>query len=500
VKVIKAVKRTISGGYRFNLEGKPQDKLAELGLPSKVMIPLKQGFGHEVKPLVGAGEEVKAGQIIGKDDQGVSTPVHASVNGKVEGFAKLKHPQGIINAVVIKADGTANWLPLAGHNHNWERLSQDEIEKLLYFSGVTSLDGKGVPTRLNTSPVSSRDVEELIIQGVEDTPYHLSLSVLLAGERCDHFIAGIKILRKIMPQANVHLAVNSERRQLFQELVQKKKDLQWLNLYSLPPKYPQGNEQVLARTILGDRIKNSAYYHERVVVLSIATLLGVRDAVVEGKPLIEGIVALCGAGWKENLHLKVRIGTAVEALTSIYLQQAGHYRLIPNNLLTNEAVTDLSFPLDRSVSTLAAVPENSNQRSFALLQQGKKKCSNSRAFLSAFNPFVEQSCDTNMNGEARPCILCGYCEEVCPVGIIPHLLDKYVKRSLISKELIRYGIFDCIECNLCSFVCPSRIPVARHIKLGQQKLTDYGFKKLKVREELEETSGSTLRDRKDDCK
>ncbi len=475
VKVIKVINKKISGGYRFNLEGKPRDKLIELELSSRYVIPLKQGFGREVKPFVKAGEKVKAGQIIGRDDQGISSPVHASVNGMVESLTMLEYPQGGVIAVVIQADGTTGWQPLAAHNANWKQLSQEQIERLLYSSGVTSLDGNGIPTRFMTSSISNREVKDLIVQGIEDGPYHPSLSALLAAERCDHFIEGIKIMQKIMPQANIHLAINRDRHQLFQELVHKTKELEWLNLYPLSPKYPQSNDQLLTRIISNDHTKKIADT-KKTVVLSVATLLQVHDAVVEGKPLIECTVALCGPGWKENLHLKVRIGTPVNTITDSYLQQTGSYRLIPNNLLTNEAITDLSFPIDRSFTILAAVPETTNRKLFSFLRPGKNRSSYSETYLSAFNPLMEQSCDTDINGETRPCIFCGYCEEICPVGNIPHLIDKHAKRNLINKELIRYGIFDCVECNLCTFVCPSKIPVAKHIKLGQQKLIEQGFK------------------------
>ncbi len=50
------------------------------------------------------------------------------------------------------------------------------------------------------------------------------------------------------------------------------------------------------------------------------------------------------------------------------------------------------------------------------------------------------------------------------------------KGTLINKELISYGIFDCVENNFCPFACPSKIPLAGHIKLGQQRLLDVGFK------------------------
>ncbi|MFU8793834.1 MAG: 4Fe-4S dicluster domain-containing protein [Dethiobacteria bacterium] len=456
------IKKTFHGGYHFNCEGKPQEKVIESDLPLKAIIPLKQGFGREVKSLVAEGDKVKAGQIIGRDDHGISSPVHASVNGTVESLVKLESSAGLINAVVINADANPDWQPLAGHNRNWQSLTQEEIETLLYSSGVTSLDSKGIPTRFKTSSIVNSGVNDLIIRGTEDSPYNPSLSALLAGERCNHFVEGIQILQKIMPQANVHLAINSNRRELNRELLQKTEALKWLTFYSLSPRYPQGNDRVLTGTILGSRNENFADA-ERVVVLSAGTVLQVHDAVVEGKPLIETIIALCGPGWKENFHIRVRIGTPIDTITGSYLDQTNaDWMIIPNNPMTSGAIADLSLPVDRIINSLTAVSGNIKNRS-------------SWSLLSAVSSLKGRSCCPNVYGEVKSCIFCGYCEEVCPVGLIPHLLDKHARRNLISKDLINYGILNCVECNLCSYVCPSKIPVARHIKLGQQKLIDYGY-------------------------
>ena len=56
------------------------------------------------------------------------------------------------------------------------------------------------------------------------------------------------------------------------------------------------------------------------------------------------------------------------------------------------------------------------------------------------------------------------------MGIVPHLLYKYVSRGLIEDDLLAYRILNCIDCNLCSYVCPSKIAVAGNIKKGKQEL------------------------------
>ena len=66
---MKVKHRKFSGGYRFkNFAGEPEERLAEIAIPEKVVIPLLQGTGDEVPPGVKPGESVKAGQIIGIDN------------------------------------------------------------------------------------------------------------------------------------------------------------------------------------------------------------------------------------------------------------------------------------------------------------------------------------------------------------------------------------------------------------------------------------------------
>ena len=83
--------------------------------------------------------------------------------------------------------------------------------------------------------------------------------------------------------------------------------------------------------------------------------------------------------------------------------------------------------------------------------------------------------DTNIHGEHRPCIACTYCDNVCPVGILPHLLHRYVQRGVIDETIVRYRIFDCIDCNLCTYVCTSKIPLAQLMRKGKDSLKAEGL-------------------------
>jgi Na+-translocating ferredoxin:NAD+ oxidoreductase RnfC subunit len=69
---------------------------------------------------------------------------------------------------------------------------------------------------------------------------------------------------------------------------------------------------------------------------------------------------------------------------------------------------------------------------------------------------VRERLTTAMRGELRPCVSCNFCEEVCPAGISPHLIHKFLYRDLIEEAA--YARVDlCVECGLCSYVCPSKL-------------------------------------------
>ena len=208
-----------------------------------------------------------------------------------------------------------------------------------------------------------------------------------------------------------------------------------------------------------------------IVVLNIQAVLQVQDAVVEGNPSIERTIALCGPSFKENVHVKVKVGTPLKYVLKDRLKE-GSCRVILNSLLTGFDLNDFSLPVDRTFSQIIAIPEDTERKLFSFLRLGNKTDSYSRSFLSAIIK-MKKTMNTNLRGDERPCIQCGYCMEVCPVGIMPAFIDRYIKVG-INETLMNYGIFNCIDCNLCSYVCPSKISLGQNLKNAKTKLIDVG--------------------------
>jgi len=472
--------KTFPHGYEFkNFEGQPEGKLIQIEIPAKVTIPLRQGFGNEVVPVVKPAQKVAAGQIIGRDDESVSSPVHSSVNGRVVKIEKIDYLSRETGVIVIESDGTDDWQRLEGHSSNWEDLSTEKIGELIYLSGASSSGGTGIPTRFNSSVIAPEDVENVIIQAVGSEVHNLSLDVLLKNGRLSHFIEGLKILKKMMAGAQFHLVLNKSQNNLIKDMSQLLQDDDWINFFTVPPKYPVDYDGVLTPLLLGGEFPYGySAANIGVVVLDIQAVLHVYEAVVEGKPLIERTVALCGPGFRETPHVESRLGSSLEHIIKGKVNADKDLRFVLNSVLAGEKLSDLSLPIDRTFTTVIALLEENEREFLSFVRPGFKKDAYSHTCLSILfkknSKMFQKSCGTNIHGEHRPCLFCTFCEEVCPVGIIPHLLFHYVEKDVIDETLLRFKIFNCIECNLCSYVCPSKIPVAQFIKEGKAKVINEG--------------------------
>ncbi|HXU93436.1 MAG TPA: electron transport complex subunit RsxC, partial [Gallionella sp.] len=124
--------------------GKP---IAQVALPSKLVIPLHQHVGSSAKPAVEVGQHVLKGQIIGTPDGRLSSAVHASTSGTIAAIdmQQVAHPSGLPDlCVTLIPDGKDEWI--ARESRDWRAMAHADLRHLLREAGVVGLGGAVFPS------------------------------------------------------------------------------------------------------------------------------------------------------------------------------------------------------------------------------------------------------------------------------------------------------------------------------------------------------------------
>ncbi len=458
------------GGYLFkNIQGIPKANVEEMKIPKYVVIPFAQGFGEQTIPLVKAGDSVKAGQIIGKGSEGISTPVHSSVNGTVREIREVEYKGKKILAAILDASASQDIVLLEGAKQDLFKLNKESISRLLYMSGVSSLGATGLPTLEKSSALEIEKVKCLIVCALETQPFAMPTG-LVYESKISAISMGIQALQRFYQDVPVYIGVSSKDKKFAQSLENALAQSKGIAIKFLSPKYPQELPEILTESLTGicvpDGQKPDAI---GAVVLDIADTIAVYEALSAGKPVIEKWISLGGKGYKENKILKVRVGTPVSEIAEQFARRDTETRFLLGDPLTGDMAENMQLtPIGRDIKSTSCIEDDKTRHFLAFLQPGFRSDSNSKTFVSSFLPFGKKL-DTNLHGEHRPCIQCAYCEDICPRPLYPHLLHKYCSHGM-AEEAKGIRLHACIECGLCSYVCPSKISIMNDIQKGKEEL------------------------------
>jgi len=447
--IVTALKTFKGGRYFGSFEGTPTGRITQAQLPKEAYVPLRQGCGEEAAPLVEVGARVKVGEIIARSDGTVSTPVHAPISGEVTAMEERPHPVdgGLTTFVTISSDGRDEWQPLEVPKGNFERWGPEELGRILYESGISALGKAGFPTPFRSSKAEPHEIKYLLINAVETEPY-LQGDLALLHEEFEKFLTGIKILKGALGNVEVHIGVGCDQPYILEELESRMQYHDWLFLHPLLPKYPQGADEVLIKTLLDIEVPSGELATALgAVVCDVQQVVAAYEAVVEGKPFVERVISIGGSAVERPANVRVRLGTSVGEL----LKSFGHKtpsRVILGGPMRGRSVSDVDAPILRDTRALIALREPAG-----------------RPFGGIFRR--EKRATTGLNGVPRPCIRCGYCLDVCPQNLFPIRIAEAAQEGDLE-GLEEFDIFACIECGLCSYVCPSKISMVERIQQGKR--------------------------------
>lgn len=223
----------------------------------------------------------------------------------------------------------------------------------------------------------------------------------------------------------------------------------WVKMVEVPLVYPYDHFAVLARYLGLARSQGPIW------ALRTQGVMAVDRVLTLGKPYLTRILSVGGTGVVSPTHIRVVPGYPLKVITDRYVFQH-NCRLIEGGILTGDALDGSVLGVSVECQGLTVLSEPKEREFLGFMRPGADRGSYSTCFLSSLLTEFHERLTTALRGEGRPCISCGFCEEVCPMGLLPHLMHKYLYRDLLE-EAGRVGVESCISCGLCSYACPAKI-------------------------------------------
>lgn len=392
--------------------------------PELVYIPLENKNEVVYKHLVKGGDYVHKGQVIAIDEK-INFPIHSSVSGyALVGDTKTINNGKKIKCVVIENDFKEKYEKSKVVTK--KEYTREEFINALRENGITGLGGSDFPTFLK---YDNENTKYLLVNGVECEPF-VSCDKALMKNSAEEILEAVDKIMTIMNLKKSYIVVKEDSTKVINAFTKHIGTYPNISLKLVKDAYPNGWERLVVRDTLG--IEYDKYPIEKgILVSNVSTIYAIYEMLKYSRPLTERIITITGPGIKKKTNVKVKIGT----LASEVIASLDGYKKLKNPLfIAGGPMMGKSIPTDDLIIT-----------------------KDINAILVIEDNFTR----------SLPCISCGKCLEVCPVGIYPAFIMKNIGNI---KELECLKADECIECGLCSYICPSKIEVREFVKAAKEKV------------------------------
>ncbi|MEE9281048.1 MAG: electron transport complex subunit RsxC [Myxococcota bacterium] len=413
-----------------------ESRIERMPFVGEYVLPLSQHIGAPSRSVVQVGERVCRGQLIAEPAGFISTALHAPVTGRVRAIELRLHPGGkMMPAIVIEADPYDSQRLPEPAPLDPASLTSFELVEHVQRGGLVGLGGAAFPCHVKFRVPEGKRVRLVVINGCECEPY-LTCDHRVMVERPEAVARGTEIIMSGVAAERACIGVEVNKPDAIAAL---RAVAPQIEVVPVRVKYPQGAEKMLVEAIFGREIPAGGLPLDmEMLVNNVGTTAALADLFDRGIPLIERVVTVSGPGLARPRNLIVPLGTPLLAV----IEHCGG--LLPD---TRQIV--LGGPMMGMAQKSLDVPVLKGTSGILCLDGATAPS------------FLE-----------RPCIRCGRCLDACPLFLNPARLAQLIRAEVVE-ELDRYHLESCFECACCSFVCPSRIPLAQWMRVGKAMLREH---------------------------
>ncbi|HOB76615.1 MAG TPA: 4Fe-4S dicluster domain-containing protein [Phycisphaerae bacterium] len=481
MRIPRLIWRHFEGGAYLPMEAGTLDgPVHELPAPRRLVVPLAQHEGRPARPLVEPGQTLEAGTLIGRTDGDHGPGIHAPLAGRVTAITrvdtalatdvlaieiavseycsqhtsslpdqagKMPTPQQSRPAL---SGGRASSPPYGSkretpgleraespppptcstsglHDANRKdgpvKRNPTELANAADHAGVIDLARPFTPLGEMIREAASSRPDHLIINGLRAEPM-VTANLRVLRDHLEEILNAGMVLQAALGIKRIWLAVDRTARRFVRQCRSAVAGTP-VRILALANKYPQAIPTLLAWTVTGrETPPGRSPLQAGVMVLDAVALADFWRALQHGSPVISRVVTVDGPAVLRPGHYRIMVGTTYGEVVERAGLKAPLVRLIDGGPLTGRCVESLEAVVTKATTTILLIDH-----------------------------------DGDRIPTPGPCIRCGECQQVCPVGLDPRKLLDASERNR-PQDVVRLHPHACVECGLCSYLCPAELPLA----------------------------------------
>ena len=406
-------------------------KIESLPFPSELVVSMSEHLGAPAVLTKKKGDTVSRGEVIGTAAGYISAVVHSPADGVIADIRKTRVQSGAVaDAVVIKCneEQSNQWT----EKHEWKNLSSDELLGLIKDMGIVGMGGAAFPTAVKLTIPMGKEVDALIINGVECEPY-LTADYRLMIEKPDEVLEGVMVAAAVAKPKRIIIGIEANKMDAVEILTSRISSHGYpITVMPLKMKYPQGDEKQLIKATINREVPSGKLPLDAgAVVCNLGSCFAMYEAAVYHKPLIERVITVSGEAINNPKNILAPIGTKFSDLVAYCGGEKDDIvSMVAGGPMMGFAVYDEDTPMVKGSSGLLLLPQ----------------------MIDDFS---------------APCVLCGKCVQHCPMGLQPNKMFRNIKYGNYQAAM-DLGLMDCKECGCCAYTCPSHLPLVQGFKLGKK--------------------------------